>query len=129
MTTKQTFGGTTTVKPAAVRWLASKFGDTGNTVKASKLHVAQALWWIDIPKKDIEKQKPAAIDLLCEVATGAKKFYYLRVPVEFLKKEELKLDVNKSGILRLHLSAEPDKMFADQRGSGKIGFGGFLQTR
>lgn len=128
MTTKQTLVGTTTVRPAAIQWLASKFGDTGNTIKASKLH-AQSLWWIDIPQKDIEKPKPAAIDLLCEVAPGANKFYYLKVPVEFFKKELPKLWVRKDGkLLRLHLSAEPEEMFVDRRGNGKIGFSGFLQT-
>lgn len=129
MTTKQTFGGTTTVKRAAVHWLDSKFGDTGNIVKASKLHILQSLWWIDIPKKDIETPQSNEIDLLCQATPKSNKFYYLKVPVEFFKKEKLKLDVNDKGILRLHLSAEPEEMFIDRRGVGKIGFSSFLQTR
>lgn len=120
----------TTVKRAAVLWLTSKFGATGNTVKASKLHILQSLWWIDIPHGNIERPKSADIDLLCEVARGSNKFYYLKVPVTFFVKERPKLWVSKDGkLLRLHLSAEPDKMFVECRGNGRIGFSRFLQTR
>lgn len=115
-----------TVRQAAILWLAAKFGITGNAVCASKLHVRESLWWIDIPQQKFENPKSTAIDLLCEITPGASEFHYLRVPVDFFKKEKSKLDVNAHGVLRLHLSAEPDKMFVDQRGSGRISFGRFL---
>ena len=116
------------VKSTAKQWLASKFGDTGNIFHASKIHIPQSLWWIDIPKKDIETPESNEIDLLCQAAPDSNKFYYLKVPVKFFKKENLGFDVH--GMLRLHLSAEPDKMFVQQRGSGKgkVRFHQFLQT-
>jgi hypothetical protein len=119
----------TTVKRAAVLWLAAKFGVTSTVVHASKLYVPESLWWIDIPQQEFEKPQSAAIDLLCEIAPGANKFYYLKVPVDFFKKEKPKLNVNAHGLLRLHLSAEPEEMFVDRRGSGRIAFNRFLQTR
>jgi hypothetical protein len=126
----------TTVRADAVRWLVSKFGDKGNTVCASKLYIAEKsrtgypAWWLEIPQRAIEAPKTGEIDLLCEVAPGANKFYYLKVPVEFLKKELPRLCVRNNGkVLSLFLSAEPDEMFVEQRGKGRIGFSRFLVTR
>jgi hypothetical protein len=124
----------TTVKAAAVRWLVSKFGEKSNTVCASKLYIPEkswtrrSAWWLEIPQRTIETPKLDEIDLLCEVASGANEFYYLKVPVEFFKKELPKLCVRNNGKVSLFLSAEPDEMFVEQRGSGKIGFGRFLKT-
>lgn len=126
----------TTVKAAAVRWLVSKFGDKGNTVCASKLYIAaksrtrRSAWWLEIPQRAIKTPKSDEIGLLCEAAPGANKFYYLKVPVKFLKKKLPKLCVRKNGkLLSLFLSAEPDEMFVEQRGNGRIGFVRFLMTR
>jgi hypothetical protein len=126
----------TTIKAAAIHWLNSKFGATGNAVHASKLYTPeksrtqQLAWWIEIPLQEIETPKSEGIDLLCEMSSGANKFYYLKVPVVFFKKELSKLCVRKDGrLLSLFLSAEPDEMFVEQRGSGRIGFSRFLMTR
>lgn len=128
----------TTVKSAAVRWLVAKFGNTSNTVCASKLYVpkkswtGRSAWWLEIPLQAIETPKSGEIDLLCEVAPGANKFYYLKVPVAFFKRELPKLNVRKvrnNGMaVSLFLSAEPDEMFVDQRGGGRTGFSSLLQT-
>ena len=80
----------TTIKTAAKQWLVSKFGAAGNTVHASKLHGPQSLWWIDIPKKDIETPKSNEIDLLCQSVPDSNKFYYLKVPVKFFKEADRK---------------------------------------
>lgn len=123
----------TTIRAAAVRWLASKFGDTGNTVCTSKFYIPkksrtrQAAWWLEIPLRAIETPKSNAIDLVCEVAPGADEFYYLKVPVKFLKKELIKLCVRKNDKVSLWLSAEQDEMFVNLRGSGRIGFVRFLK--
>jgi hypothetical protein len=119
----------TTVKAAAVLWLTAKFGVSRNAVHASKLYVPRMLWWFDIPQHEIESAKAEAIDLLCEVAPGANKFYYLKVPVAYFKMEKSKLDVNQQGLTRMHLSSEPEEMFVDRRGSGRVAFSSFLQTR
>jgi hypothetical protein len=122
----------TTVKAAAVRWLVSKFGERSNAVCASKLYVPEkswtgrSAWWFEIPQRAIEAPKSDEIDLVCEVAAGANEFYYLTVPVDFFKKELSKLCVRKNGKLSLFLSAEPNEMFVEQRGKGKIDFAPFL---
>jgi hypothetical protein len=125
----------TTVRAAAIQWLASKFGDSGNIVCASKLYIPQkswtqrSAWWLEIPLQAFEKPRSNEIDLLCEVLPGANKFYYLKVPIEFFKKELPTLCVRKNGRLSLFLSAEPEEMFVEQRGNGRVGFGRFLMTR
>ena len=124
----------TTVKRAAVRWLVSKFGDTGNTVRASKLYfdkrTQRSFWWLEIPQQALEEPLSNEIVLLCEVAPGANKFYCLKVPVKFFKteKERRTLCVRKNGKLSFYLSAEPEEMFVEQRGEGKVHFHHFLQT-
>ena len=123
----------TTIKAEAVRWFASKVG-MKNPMYASKFYVPkkswtrQSAWWFEIPQRTIETPKSAEIHLLCQVAPDSKDFHYLKVPVEFLKKEKLNLSIRKNGKLSLFLSAEQDEMFVEKRGSGKVSFGRLLET-
>jgi len=120
------------VEREAVHWLISNFGNTGNTVRASKLHKKQSVWWLEIPLRYIETPASDEIDLLCkdEETPGANKFHYLKVPVKFFKGKLSKLCLRKNGkLLSLLLSAEPETKFADQRGNGGVDFSSFLQKR
>lgn len=122
-----------TIRAAAIHWLVSKFGDTGNTICTSKFYIPEkswtgrSAWWVEIPRRAIETPKSDMIDLVCEVAPGVDDFYYLKVPVKFLKAELPKICVLNSGKLSLFLSAERNELFVEQRGKGKIGFGRFLK--
>jgi hypothetical protein len=123
----------TTIKAAAVRWFVSKFGKK-NPMYASKFYIPekswtrQSAWWFEIPQRTIEAPKSAEIHLLCQVAPDANDFHYLKVPVEFLKKEKPNLCIRKNCKLSLFLSAEQNEMFVEKRGSGKVGFGRLLKT-
>jgi hypothetical protein len=122
----------TTIKAEAVRWFTSKFG-MKTPVYASKFYIpekswtGQSAWWFEIPKRIIETPKSAEVHLLCQVAPDAKDFYYLQVPVEFLKKEKSNLCVRKNSKLSLFLSAERHEIFVEKRGSGKVSFAQFLK--
>ena len=79
----------------------------------------RSAWAFEIPKA-------AEIYLLCSVAPGAKMFYHLKVPAEFIEERLPKLQLRNNGRVSLWLSAEPDEMFVEHR--GKIGFDCFLVT-
>jgi hypothetical protein len=123
----------TTIKAEAVRWFASKFGIKSNAMYASKFYIPekswtrQSAWWFEIPLRIIETPKSAEIDLLCQMAPDAKDFYYLKVPVEFLKNEKPNLCVRENGKVSLFLSAERHEMFVEKRGSGKVSFARLLK--
>jgi len=82
-----------TIKADAVSWLASNFGVKSKSVYASKFYVPeksrtkQSAWWLEIPRAAIETPSSAEIHLVCQVSPHVEEFHYLKVPVEFLKKE------------------------------------------
>lgn len=123
----------TTIKAEAVRWFVSKFG-MKTPMYASKFYVPekswtrQSAWWFEIPQRTIETPKSAEIHLLCQIAPDAKDFHYLKVPVEFLKKERPNLCIRENGKLSLFLSAEQDEMFVEKRGGGKVSFRPLLKS-
>jgi hypothetical protein len=121
-----------TIKTKAVTWLESNFGVRSKSVYASKFYAPehsrtkQAAWWLEIPQSAIETPKSAEIHLVCEKAPDVDDFYYLKVPVEFLRRKLSSLDVRENGKVSLFLSAEPDDMFVDRRGRGQVSFDSFL---
>lgn len=123
-----------TVKPNAVAWLLSHFGIKSSSTHASKYYPPEEswtkndAWWIEFPIARIEAPKSSEIHLVLQVGPASKEFYYLCVPVSFLKEQLPKLNLRKNGRVSMHLSAEPHVMFIDQRGTGKIAFSQFLKT-
>jgi hypothetical protein len=121
-----------TIKSKAVNWLVTKHGVKSKSVYASKFYVPessrtrQSAWWLEIPQAAIEMAKSAEIHLVCEVAPDIEDFHYLKVPVEFFRKNLPNFDIRKDGRLSLFLSAEPEDMFVDRRGRGKVSFSDFL---
>jgi hypothetical protein len=61
------------------------------------------------------------------VAPDTNDFYYLKVPVNFLKKELSNLCIRENGKVSLFLSAEPHEMFVEKRGNGKVSFAQLLE--
>jgi hypothetical protein len=123
---------TTTVKADAVNWLTSKGALRNGAVYASKFYVPekswtrQSAWWFEIPRSAIEIPGANEIHLLCQVLPGAKDFHHLKVSVQFFREKLQKLVVRENSKVSLFLSAEPDELFIDQRGKGKVGFRHFL---
>ncbi|MGH3848554.1 MAG: hypothetical protein ACRDRT_02425, partial [Pseudonocardiaceae bacterium] len=64
--------------------------------------------------------------LVCQKAPDVDDFYYLKVPAEFFRKKLPSLDVLDKGKVSLFLSAEPDDLFVDRRGRGRVSFEDFL---
>ncbi|MBI5875575.1 MAG: hypothetical protein HZB81_07015 [Deltaproteobacteria bacterium] len=84
-------------------------------------------WGNEIPPKNLKENED--VHIICEHENGDG-FYYFRVPVKDIKDmlERSKLGFNKDNIA-LHLSAQPDSLFQDLRGEGKIDFSRYLQKQ
>lgn len=80
-------------------------------------------WWFDLPLDKIDKHLDREYYLLCQKKD--KGFHILKVPNQFLKKNLEKFEIQKEKI-RLHLGAEKDILYIDQRGKGKVEFSSFL---
>jgi len=123
-----------TIKADAVKWFVLKFGTKSKTLYASKFYIPEkswtrrSAWWFEIPRVAIETPKSPEFHLLCQVAPDAKDFHCLKIPVAFLKETLPTLCIRDNGKVSLFLSAESGEMFVDQKGIGKVRFGGFLTT-
>ncbi len=80
-------------------------------------------WWFDLPIDNIDRYLDRDYYLMCEKKD--KGFYILKVPNKFLKKNLGKFEIQKEKI-RLHLGAEKEILFIDQRGKGKVDFSSYL---
>ena len=122
------------IRPDALRWLSSRYDVSGGAVYASKFFkpekswTKRSAWWLEIPMRRIQASNPADIHLLCQVAPDTEAFYYLRVPAAYFREQLPRLSVVGSNKVSLFLSAEPESMFVDQRGNGKVHFGRYLVT-
>lgn len=119
------------IRSEALRWFSLKHGNTKNKIYVSKYYLpAQSwpkkdVWWPQIPLKAIDKSKYDHVIILCQVASNKKKFHYLEVPTVFLH-EHLDKFHRLGEKLSLYLSAEPDRLFVEERGNGKLNFAKFL---
>ncbi len=80
-------------------------------------------WWFDLPIDKIDRYLDRDYYLVCK--ENDKDFHILQVPNQFLKKNLEKFEIQKEKI-RLHLGAEKDILYIDQRGKGKVEFSSFL---
>lgn len=80
-------------------------------------------WWFDLPIDKIDRYLDRDYYLVCK--ENDKDFHILQVPNQFLKKNLEKFEIQKEKI-RLHLGAEKDILFIDQRGKGKVDFSSYL---
>jgi len=63
------------------------------------------------------------------VAPEEPRFYYLRVPAAYLRERLDALDAPGDGrMVSLFLSADPGRLFRDERGAGQLEFRQFLQS-
>jgi hypothetical protein len=125
---------TTTIKADAIGWLSSNFGVKSPATYASKFYVPEksrtkrSAWWVEIPRSTLQSPGSSEVHLLCQKAPDVADFHYLRVPIDFLRAQLSRLATRESNQISLFLSAEPEEMFMDQRGQGRVDFSGFLVT-
>lgn len=119
------------IGPDARRWFLYKYDNTKNKTYTSKYYLPEEsfpkkdVWWLQIPLAAIDSNRFTHVNLICQVAPGANDFHYLKVPVKYCQ-EHLNKFHRVNDIPHLYLSAEPDTLFTEIRGTGKLDFSQFL---
>ena len=120
-----------TIRSEALRWLSSNHGDVKSKIYTSKYYLPHEswpkthVWWPQIPISAIDEKLGYYINLVCQADANSNKFHYLKVPITFFEENLDKFD-KVNGKIHLYLSADPNNLFVEQRGIGKINFTEFL---
>jgi len=124
-----------TTRSTALRWLASTHGIRDGDIFTSQYYPAERswtdrdAWWVQVPRHRVEAPGERAVHLVLQVAPEQARFYYLRVPASYLRERLDALDAPGDGrMVSLFLSADPGRLFRDERGAGQIEFRQFLQS-
>ena len=84
------------------------------------------VWWPQIPIKAIDSKKTGYINILCQVAPNKNDFHHLKVPTKFFNEHLKKFHRLNDKIVDLYLSADPTRLFIEERGDGSLNFRIFL---
>lgn len=124
------------IRTEAVHWLASNYGVRGRGICTSKFYRPEEswpkrrVWWFEIPLDYINASDSTQIHLVCQVAPNRNDFYYLNVPIVFFREHLRHLKIRKdNGRVSIYLSADPNHMFLEERGTGDINFSGFVVSK
>jgi hypothetical protein len=119
------------IGPDARRWFLSRYGVTKNKTFASKYYLPEEswpkkhVWWIQIPSHALDPKSRDYVNLLCQVAPAETNFHYPKVPVSYLL-QHLEKFHKIGGKMDMYLSAEPDTLFMEIRGTGRLDFSRFV---
>ena len=124
-----------TIRSRALRWLAARHrvrdGDivTSRYYPAAESWTGRDAWWVQVPVHRVRALGASgAVHVVCEAGPGSPEFHYLRIPASFLRERLAELDTPGDGrMVSLFLSAEPETLFRDERGAGKVEFGEFVR--
>jgi len=121
------------IRKPALKWLAAKYGVSDGARCTSKFYCQEeswtkkSAWWIELASSHLTGNHEKDIHFICQKAPRGDVFYYLKIPVDFLLKNESKIDfLPKKSKFSLFLSAEPENLFQDERGIGRVSFKQFL---
>jgi hypothetical protein len=81
------------------------------------------VWWLQVPLDVIDLYE--YVHILCQVAPNDYDFHYLKVPTKFLKNHLEKFHTLQ-GKLSLYFSTDPENLFVETRGLGRLNFRDFL---
>jgi hypothetical protein len=119
------------IRSEALRWFSINHGNTRNKIYVSKYYLPEHswpkkhVWWPQIPIKAIDKTKYDFVIILCQVAPNKNNFHYLKIPTRFFH-DHLDKFHRLEEKLSLYLSADPDRLFIEDRGEGNLDFSRFL---
>lgn len=114
------------------KWFRQNFKVDTNKVYTSKYYRPEEswpkteVWWLQFPLKAIEINKYDYVNFICQVAPGKNDFHYLKVPTQFLQ-DNLHKFHRIGEMVDIYLSARPETLFVEIRGSGKLNFSKFRQ--
>lgn len=121
------------LRSKALQWYKSKYGSDDIPIYTSKFYQPYEswpktnVWWPQIPIKAIDLNQSGYINILCQVKPNKYEFHFLKVPTKFLI-DHLNEFHTLNGKISLYLSADPKRLFIEERGKGNLNFGNFLTT-
>jgi hypothetical protein len=83
----------------------------------------KSTWWFDLPIQKIKNNERTNYCLLGQAKKGG--FIVLKVPNEFFLKNFSKFETRYQNRIRLHIAAEGENQFVDERGTGRVSFSRF----
>ena len=116
---------------AARIWFLSKYKNDENKIYTSKFYTPDMswpktnVWWFQVPLSSINMNLYDHVNLVCQAAPNKNEFHYLKVPTKYFH-EHLKKFHRIKEIISIYLSAEPVKLFEEERGEGRLDFSRFL---
>jgi hypothetical protein len=120
------------IRSNALQWLKKNYKSCEGKIYTSKYYLPEEswpkthVWWIQIPLNVLNSVNENNINLLCQTNQNSNQYYYLKVPVKFLVDHLDKFDIVQDKMIHLYLSADPHKLFIEERGTGKVEFEKFL---
>ncbi len=120
------------IRYKALTWLVSYHKITNGTVVTTKYYTPEQswpkkqVWWPQISKHEIETTADKYINIVCERLPDSDDFYYLKVPVMFIKDNLKQFHIVKDKTISMYLSADKNNLFEEIRGTGKLDFKQFL---
>ena len=118
----------------AIAWLEDHYGPQEGIIHTSKFYKPyeswpkKRLWWIELSIERMSKSCEKYVHFVCQKENTLKDFYYLKVPIDFLKVYADQFFFRKpKKCFSFYFSAEPDTLFKELRGKGNVDFSNFKQ--
>jgi hypothetical protein len=115
------------LRDEALTWLKSIGRSINEPFRVSKYYPANEswtgtpAWWFEFPEILITNSTHSHLNLLCQSSVGVKEFRHLRIPVSFFTEHRGFLGFREpEKKYSLFLSADPQNIFQEVRGEGKI---------
>jgi len=121
------------IRNKALQWYLTKYGKVDSPIYTSKYYEPEeswpkkAVWWLVIPIKAIDTKKSQNVNIICQAVPNKNDFHHLKVPTKWLN-ENLNKFHTLNGQISLYLSANPKRLFIEERGEGNLDFRVFLVT-
>jgi len=93
--------------------------------KAKESWTKKPTWWFDLPIKKVNSNRLGVYYLLGKARKSG--FVVFRVPNKFFIRKLRKFETQYRNVIRLHITAEGENRFIDERGNGRVDFGPFKQ--
>jgi hypothetical protein len=93
--------------------------------KAKESWTKKPVWWFDLSIHKVKNNRQGVYYLVGE--EGKSGFVVFRVPNKFFMNNLRNFETRYRNRIRLHITVEGENLFIDERGSGRVDFGPFIQ--
>ncbi|NOX67379.1 MAG: hypothetical protein GXO85_16660 [Chlorobi bacterium] len=109
-------------------WLRNNYpSDISNSLRVSKYHSPQDLWFFTLPTSYFDSEKKGNLNILLQYENDHDQFHFLKVPFSFLRTNRNKLDIRSTGDqFDIHISAKKSSWLVCTR-SDNVSFSEYKQ--